>query len=130
MSRPEHRLILGNRYGPVTDRPDWVSLDVLLEFELDDGTWVATAPAKWQRGGPLNCSREQLEQAIRDLVFSEPNWAPGDPRAEPPLVVEELQRHGTSASVAALAALPFIVTLSDEVEAARADQYQRGLATE
>ena len=66
------------------DHPDWVSLDVPLEFELDDGTWVSTAQAKRQRGGPLGCSREQLGQAIRDLVFSQPKYPAGDPRANRP----------------------------------------------
>lgn len=122
MSRPERRLVVGNRHGLVADWPDWVSLDVLLEFELEDGTLVSTPEAKWQRGGPLDCSRPELEAAIRDLVFAEPRYEPGDPRAEPALIVQELQRHGIDTTPEALAVLPCTVELSDDVEAARAAQ--------
>jgi hypothetical protein len=125
MSRPERRLILVNEHGPVTDRPDWVSLDVLVEYQLDNGTWVSAPEAKWQRGGPLDCSRRALEQDIRALIFSQPRYLPGDPRAEPALLVEELQRHGADSALEALAALPLTITLSDEVEAARAAQSRR-----
>ena len=60
MSGPERRLVVGNADGPITDWPEWVSLDVRVEFELDDGTRVSTAEAKFQRGGPLDCSRDEL----------------------------------------------------------------------
>jgi hypothetical protein len=127
MSSPERRLVLADRNGPVTDQPDWVSVDVLVEFELEDDAsarrwWVSPSEAKWQRGGPLDCSRHELEADIRDLVFSEPTYTPGDPRASPALVVEELRRHGVDATSKALAALPFTVELAEDVEAARAAQ--------
>jgi hypothetical protein len=125
MSRLGRRLILANEHGPVTDRPDWVSLDVLVECQLDDGRWVSPSDANWQRGGPLDCSRHELEEDIRGLIFSEPRYLPGDPRAEPALIVEELQRLGADSTLEALAALPFTITLSDEVEAARAAQTTR-----
>jgi hypothetical protein len=125
MSRPERRLILTNEHGPVTDRPDWVSLDVLVEYQLDDGRWVSPSEAKWQRGGPLDCSRRELEEDIRGMIFSEPRYPPGDPRAEPALLVEQLRVHGADSTVEALAALPFTITLSDEVEAARTAQTTR-----
>jgi hypothetical protein len=125
MSRPERRLMLANEHGPVTDRPDWVSLDVLVEYQLDDGRWLSPSEAKWQRGGPLDCSRHELEEHIRGMIFSEPRYLPGDPRAEPALLVEQLQRHGADSTLEALAALPLTITLSDEVEAARAAQTTR-----
>jgi hypothetical protein len=122
MSRPERRLILANEHGPVTDRPDWVSLDVLVEYQLDDGRSVSPSEVKWQRGGPLDCSRHELEEDIRGLIFSQPRYLPGDPRAEPALLVEQLQRHGADSTLEALRALPLTISLSDEVEAARAAQ--------
>ena len=93
MSPPGRGLILGNRDGPVTD-PDWVSLDVLVQFELDDGTTVSPPEHTFGRGGPLDCSRRELEESIRDLIFSEPRYLPGDPRAEPAHLVSLLSRHG------------------------------------
>jgi hypothetical protein len=125
MSRLGRRLILVNEHGTVTDRPDWVSLDVLVECQLDDGRWVSPSDVKWQRGGPLDCSRHELEEDIRGLIFSQPRYLPGDPRAEPALIVEELQGLGADSTLEALAALPLAITLSDEVEAARAAQTTR-----
>jgi hypothetical protein len=122
MSTPDHRIILADERGPVTDQPHWVSLDVLVEYQLDDGTWVSSPEAKWRRGGPLACSRHELEEHIRGLIFSEPRYLPRDPRAEPALLVEELQGHGAHSTLEALAALPLTITLSDEVEAARVAQ--------
>ena len=46
MSGPERRLVVGNADGPLTDWPEWVSLDVRVEFELDDGTRVSTADGR------------------------------------------------------------------------------------
>lgn len=130
MSRPDRRIILVDEHGPVTDQPDWVSLDVLVEYQLGDGTWVSPPEAKWQRGGPLDCSRHELEGDIRGLIFSEPRYVPGDPRAEPALLVEELRGYGATATLEALAALPLTITLSDEVEAARVAQMKRRSETE
>jgi hypothetical protein len=130
MSRPDRRIILVDEHGPVTDRPDWVSLDVLVEYQLDDGTWVSPPEAKWQRGGPLDCSRHELEEDIRGLIFSEPSYLRGDPRAEPALLVEELRGHGARSTLGALAALPLTITLSGEVEAARAAQMKPRSVTE
>jgi len=65
MSGPEHRLLVGNADGLITDWPEWVSLDVRVEFELDDGTRVSTPEPKWSSGGPIDCSREELEARIR-----------------------------------------------------------------
>jgi hypothetical protein len=127
MSRPERRIMLANEHGPVTDRPDWVSLDVLVEYQLDDESWVSPSEVKWQRGGPLDCSRDELEDDIRGLIFSQPRYLPGDPRAEPALLVEQLQRHGADSTLEALAVLPLTITLSDEVEAARAAQTTRSV---
>jgi hypothetical protein len=125
MSGPDRRIILVDEHGPVTDQPDWVSLDVLVEYQLDDGRWVSPPEAKWQRGGPLDGSRHELEEHIRGLIFSEPRYLPGHPRAEPALLVEELRGHGAHSTLEALAALPLTITLSDEVEAARVAQMKR-----
>ena len=122
MSGPEHRLLVGNAGGLITDWPEWVSLDVRVEFELDDGTRVSTPEPKWSSGGPIDCSREELEARIRALIFAQPRFEPGDPRAEPALLVEELERHGVDATLEELAALPLAVELSDDVEAERVGQ--------
>lgn len=129
LSRPEERLVVVNKDGPRTDWPEWVSLDVQVQFELDDGTRVSTERAKWQSGGPLNRSRDQLDHDIRDLVFSQPRYLPGEP-ADPALIVEELQHHGVDSNIETLAALPFSVILGDEVEAERAGQFQRSRQTD
>ena len=92
MSGPEHRLLVGNADGLITDWPEWVSLDVRVEFELDDGTRVSTPEPKWSSGGPIDCSREELE------------------------------RHGVDATLEELAALPLAVELSDDVEVERVGQ--------
>jgi hypothetical protein len=103
-----------------------VSLSVRLHFDLDDETLVSTAKAKWLSGGPLDCSRQELEARIRALVFGNPSYPPGDPRAEPPLIVEELAQHGLEATLEELEALPFTCDVSDEVEAERAAQAATG----
>lgn len=126
MSEPDHRLVVGNADGPITDWPEWVSLSVRLHFDLDDETRVSTAKAKWLSGGPLDCTRPELEARIRKLVFGHPRFAPGDPRAVPPLIVEELADHGVDATLEELEALPFTFDVSDEVEAERAAQARTG----
>jgi hypothetical protein len=124
LSGPGRRLILADRRGPVTDRRDWVSLDVLVEVQLDDGRWVSPPEATHMRGGPLDCSRRELEETIRDLIFSEPRYLPDDPRTEPAQLVSELQPHGIDTTLDALAVLPLTITLSDQVEALRERQAQ------
>ena len=82
-SRPGRRVIPANRHGPVTDQPDWVSLDAIVEVELDDGRSVSPPERPTCAGAPLDCSRRELEEGIRSLIFSEPRYLPNDPRAEP-----------------------------------------------
>jgi hypothetical protein len=122
MSKPGRGLIIGNKDGPVTDWPEWVSLDVLVQFHLDSGETVSRPDPSFALGGPLDLSRRELDVAIRDLIFSEPRYLPGDPRAEPAQLVSELRNHGVETTVADLAALPLTVIVSDEVEAERAAQ--------
>ncbi len=95
-----------------------------MQFELDDGASVSPPDPSHYRGGPLDCSRSELEEAIRDLLFSEPRYLPGEPRAEPALV-SLLSPHGIETTLDALAALPLSVIVSDEVEAERAAQAGR-----
>jgi hypothetical protein len=59
---------------------------------------------------------------VRSLLFSELRL-PDDPPPEPAQVISELRLHGTDITIQALAALPLVVTLSDEVEAERARQH-------
>jgi hypothetical protein len=61
-------------------------------------------------------------------VLDQPGYTPGDRRASPALLVEGLQHHSMNATLAALAALPFTVILSDEEEAERAAQTAAGPA--
>jgi hypothetical protein len=122
MSEPGRGVTLWNESGPVTDQPEWVSLDVLVQVQLDSGEIVARRDPSFGRGGPLDFSRRELEVAIRDLIFSEPRYLPGDPRAEPAQLVSELRNHGVDTTMADLAALPLTVIVSDEVEAERVAQ--------
>lgn len=118
-SRPGRRVIPANRHGPVTDQPDWVSLDALVEVELDDGRSVSPPERPTCAGAPLDCSRRELEEGIRSLIFSEPRYLPNDPRADPPQLVTELQAHGVDTTLEALAALPLTIIVSDDVEGLR-----------
>lgn len=117
MSRPERRLILGDRHGPVADRPDWVSLDVLVEVQLDDGTRVSTPHHQYSLGRPLDCSQRELAESVRSLIFSQPRYLPGDPRAEPTQLVDDLRPYHVETTVETLSSLPLTVTLADEVKA-------------
>lgn len=121
MSDPGRGLVLCNEDGPVTDHPEWVSLDVLVQFQLDSGDTVSRPDPSFARGGPLDCSRRELEVAIRDLIFSQPRYLPGE-HAEPAQLVSELRSHGVDTALAGLAALPLTVIVSDEVEAERVAQ--------
>ena len=104
---------------PVTDQPDWVSVDVFVDVELDDGRLVSRPRPAYIRGGPLDCTRRELDETIRRSVFSEPRHHPADPPTEPHSLVGQLQPFGIEVTLDALAALPLTITLSDEVEALR-----------
>jgi hypothetical protein len=86
---------------------------VLVEFQLDDGTWASPTGARYQRGGPLDLSRHELEEEIRGLIFSQPRYSRATREAEPPLLVEELQHLGSASTLEVLAALPLRISLSD-----------------
>jgi hypothetical protein len=64
MSRPERRLVAYDRHGRVVDDPRWVSLDVLVETQLDDGSLVSTPEPTRGIGRPLDCSRRELEENV------------------------------------------------------------------
>jgi hypothetical protein len=122
MSEPGRGLMLCNEDGPVADHPEWVSLEVLVQLQLDSGDTVSRPDPSFARGGPLDLSRRELEIAIRDLIFSQPRYLPGDPHAEPHQLVSELRNHGVDTTLPDLAALPLTVIVSDEVEAERVAQ--------
>jgi len=117
MSRPGRGVVLVDRHGAVTDRPDWVSLEVFLEVLLDDGSRLSPQESTYVLGRPLDCSRQELENNVRDRIIQQPRCLPGDPRAERPALVRELQAHIIETSLGALAALPLTISLSNEVEA-------------
>ena len=111
-----------DQHGRVNPDPNFVSLDVLVEVQLDDGTSVSPAEPTYARGGPLDCSRAELEEAIRSLIFAHPRYPPGYPRAEPPQLVEEVASHGIEITLDAVLALPLTFSISHEVESERARQ--------
>jgi hypothetical protein len=82
-SKPGHGLALGDHRGrPVTDWPDWVSLDVLVEVQLDDGGRVSPPEPRYGIGWPLDCSRQELEESVRELIFDTPPSLPNEPHGE------------------------------------------------
>jgi hypothetical protein len=120
MSKPERRLILGDRDGPVLDRPDWLSLDVQVQFELGDGRGVSAPEPTYAMGGPLDCTRRGLEDRVRALIFQEPPESSRrhpamQPRDELPQLVAELDAHGIETTLETLADLPLSFVIDDEV---------------
>jgi hypothetical protein len=121
MSTPGHRLIVGDRHGPITDWPEWLSLDVQVEFELDDTRRVSSPEPTYMMGGPIDCSRAEFEERVRDLLYSEPRGAPPphprtDPLDEGPALVAHLRRYGgVESTMKSLSALPLTISVDDEV---------------
>jgi hypothetical protein len=120
VSRPDHRLTLWDRDGPVQDRPDWVSLDIQVEFELDDSRRVSAPEPPYMMGGPLDCTRAEFEERVRAALFDEPPQPRPDPRMDPldegPPLVATLRRHGGLESTPeALGDLPFRISVDDDV---------------
>jgi hypothetical protein len=121
MSKPGHRMVVGERQGLITDWPDWLSLDVQVEFELDDTRRVSTPEPRYGMGGPLDCTRAEFEERVRDLLFSEPRGSPSrhprtDPLDEGPSLVAHLRRYGgVESTIQALSGLPLTISVDDEV---------------
>ena len=114
-------MVVGDRHGLITDWPDWLSLDVQVEFELDDTRRVTTPEPRYGMGGPLDCTRAELEERVRDLLFSEPPGSPAphprtDPLDEGPSLVAHLRRYGgVESTIEALSGLPLTISVDDEV---------------
>ena len=112
----ERRLILGNRYRPVSDEPDWVSLDVRTSSSSPTGPGCRRRRPSGSAVGRLtvlassssNTSATWCSASLDIRPVTEPN-RPWSRRAA---------AHGADAPREVLAALPFSVVLSDEVEAA------------
>jgi hypothetical protein len=121
MPKPGHRMVVGDRDGLITDWPEWVSLEVHVEFELDDSRRVSTRDPRYGIGGPLDCTRAEFEERVRDLLFDEPPESPSpDPRMDPldegPSLVAHLRRFGgVESTIEALSALPLTISLDDDV---------------
>lgn len=109
-----------DRDGNVVHEMDgvpWVSLDVHVEAELDDGRRVSTPEPTWGLGGPLEGPDGELEERVRGLIFGAPRYPPGYPRAEPPQLIDELRAHGVETTIETLQQLPLTIDLADDVAA-------------
>ncbi len=121
MSKPGHGMVVGDRHGVITDWPEWVSLEVQVDFELDDTRRVSTPEPRYMIGGPLDCTRAEFEERVRDLLFAEPRGSPpphpmSDPLDDGPALVAHLRRFGgVESTIEALSALPLTISLDDDV---------------
>jgi hypothetical protein len=121
MSPPGRGMMVGDHNGPITDWPEWVSLEIQVEFELDNTRRVSTPEARYGMGGPLDCTRAELEERVRDLLFAEPRGSPpphpwSDPLDDGPALVAHLRRFGrVESTIEALSALPLTISLDDDV---------------
>ena len=121
MSKPGRGMVIQHLDGSVPDLPDWVSLEIQVEFELDDSRRVSAPEPLYGMGGPLDCTRAEFEERVRDALFSnQPDPAPAHPRMDPldegPLLVATLRRHGgVESTLEALSDLPFTISIDDDV---------------
>jgi hypothetical protein len=121
MSEPGQGMVIRHHDGSVPDWPDWVSLEIEIEFELDDSRRVSAPEPIYGIGGPLDCTRAEFEKRVRAALFDEPPHRPPphprmDPLDEGPLLVATLRRHGgVESTLEALAGLPFTVSIDDKV---------------
>jgi hypothetical protein len=121
MSKPGRGAVIGHLDGSMPNLPDWISLEIQVEFELDDSRRVSAREPIYGIGGPLDCTRAEFEERVRAALFDQPPHQPRpDPRMDPldegPLLVATLRRHGgVETTLEALATLPFTITIDDEV---------------
>jgi hypothetical protein len=121
MSRPGRGAVLRQPDGTVPDFPDWISLEIQVEFELDDSRRVSAPEPIYVIGGPLDCTRAEFEKRVRAALFDEPPNQPRphpgmDPLDEGPLLVATLRRHGgVESTLEALGELPFRISIDDDV---------------
>jgi hypothetical protein len=121
MSRPGRGAVVRHLDGSVPDLPDWVSLEIQVEFELDDARRVSAPEPIYGIGGPIDCTRVEFEQRVRDALLSTPHdTLRPDPRMDPldegPLLVATLRRHGgVESTLEALGVLPLTISVDDDV---------------
>jgi hypothetical protein len=105
----------------VEDDPG-VVLDVVHFVDLDDGRRVTTeASGGMTVSVPRGSRREQVVQDVRELIFDDElrevdEYLREEPRWE--AMCSALRRQGVAADDEALAALPFVVELEDDVPSA------------
>ena len=57
--------VIGHLDGSVPDLSDWLSLQIQVEFELDDARRVSAPEPIYGIGGPLNCTRAEFEERVQ-----------------------------------------------------------------
>jgi hypothetical protein len=121
MSKPGQGITLVQPDGSAPDWPDWVSVEIQVEFELDDSRRVSAPDPIHGMGGPLDCTRAEFEERVRAALFDEPPRQPPphprmDPLDEGPMLVATLRRHGgVESTLEALSHLPLTISVDDEV---------------
>jgi len=121
MSKPGRGAFVVHFDGSVPDLPDWISLEIQVEFELDDSRRVSAPEPIYVMGGPLDCTRAEFEKRVRAALFDEPPHQPPphprmDPLDEGPLLVATLRRHGgVESTLEALADVPFRISVDEDV---------------
>ena len=107
--------------GLVLDEPG-VVLSVVHFVDLDDGRRVTTeAFGEMSLSVPRDCGRDELCEDLREFIFEDELREVDEELADEPRwedMSTALREHGVIADDAALAALPFVVELDDDVPAA------------
>jgi hypothetical protein len=128
MGRSTLLVVTRDEGGRETERevpqPDPRVIDIVHFVDLDDGRRITTeefGDISLDLGGP--CDETLLRYEVREAIFGEemreiPEFAAG-PRWED--MIEALHRAGVEADESALAALPFVVQLDEQLVARAAE---------
>jgi hypothetical protein len=102
-----------DRHGRLQRTERHVVLDVVQFVDLDDGRRISIPPGKNLLAVPPGGAPD-LPERVREFIHAD-SGLPDSPLWQD--MLEALRHHGVGADRAALAALPFVVELDDEVRA-------------